>query len=109
MALVKILRTVRQQRARSALRKVAKIAPVYFAGIVFWRACRCRGCERLMIFLADRHGSAESRSCLFCSANERYELLATEIRQRFGDRFAGNEYLGVGPEVSAEGLNIWNT
>jgi SAM-dependent methyltransferase len=97
MALVKILRTVRQQGPRSAFRKVAKIAPAYLAGMSLWRARRCRCCERLTIFLADRNGSAESRSCLFCSANERYELLAIEIRQRFGDRLPEMSILELDP------------
>ena len=40
---------------------------------------------------------SEFRACLFCSANERYELLAAEIRQRFGDQLSEMSILELDP------------
>jgi len=86
MALLKVWRTIRQHGFRNALRKVITVGPAYLGGIWDWKFRRCQCCERSTIFIAQRNGSAESRSCLFCSANERYELLAVEIRTRYGNR-----------------------
>jgi SAM-dependent methyltransferase len=97
MALVKILRTVRQQGIRSAWHKVAKVAPGYLGGVGHWRVGRCQCCQRLTVFLAHRNCSPEFRACLFCSANERYELLAAEIRQRFGDKLSDMSILELDP------------
>ncbi len=104
MALVKILRTLRQQGARSAWRKVARVAPGYLGGIGYWRAGRCQCWQRLTIFLAHKNRSPEFRACLFCSANERYELLATEIRQRFGEKLSEMSVLELDPRSPLKAL-----
>lgn len=104
MALVKIVRTLRQQGARSVLRKVRKVAPGYLGGIRYWRAGRCQCCERSTIFLAHKSGSPELRACLFCSANERYELLATEIRHRFGEKLSEMDVLELDPRSPLKAL-----
>lgn len=97
MAVSKIWRTIRQQGARTALRKVSTAVPAYLAGIADWRVGRCKCCERLTVFVAHVNGSAEFKSCLFCSANERYELLATEIRNRYGDCLPKLDILELDP------------
>ncbi|MFZ1006126.1 MAG: class I SAM-dependent methyltransferase [Candidatus Sulfotelmatobacter sp.] len=97
MALVKIWRTVRQHGAEVALRKLLAVIPAYMGGIRHWRLCRCRCCERTTIFIARRNNSSEFRVCLFCSANERYELLAAEIRHRYGGRLQQMDVLELDP------------
>lgn len=86
MAFLKILRTIRQQGPGTALRRIADVAPAYIRGLKQWRVRRCQCCQHETLFIAQDNGIAESRSCLFCSANERYELLAQEIRSRYGKR-----------------------
>jgi SAM-dependent methyltransferase len=97
MALVKIWRTVRQQGAGVALRKLLAVVPAYLGGIRYWRLARCRCCERLTIFIAHKNRSSECQVCLFCSANERYELLAEEIRHRYGSRLQQMDVLELDP------------
>jgi SAM-dependent methyltransferase len=97
MALMKIWRTLRQRGARSALRKVLTVAPAYLGAIGHWKLARCQCCERSTIFIAHKDGSAECRACLFCSANERYELLAVEIRQRYGKKLPDMDVLELDP------------
>ena len=97
MALLKILRTARQQGALAAGRKVLKAIPAYLGGIGHWRLRRCQCCERLTIFIANQNGSSEFRSCFFCSANERYEMLALEIRSRYGESLPGMDVLELDP------------
>lgn len=98
MALLKMWRTIRQQGVRAAWRKIAVVAPEYLRGIASWRCRRCRCCERWSIFVAHRNGSAEFRACLFCSANERYELLATEIRERYWKNLPDMDVLELDPK-----------
>jgi|SRR5450631_2796329 SAM-dependent methyltransferase len=97
MALLKVWRTIRQQGAWAALRKVLRVMPAYLGGIGDWRLGRCRCCERSTLFVAQKNGSAESRACLFCSANERYELLAVEIRSRYGESLPKLDVLELDP------------
>jgi SAM-dependent methyltransferase len=104
MALVKIWRTVRQNGMRAAFQKVLKRFPAYLGGIRQWRAGRCRCCERSTIFLAHQNGSPEFRACFFCSANERYELLAVEIRERYGDTLRTMDVLELDPRSPLKAL-----
>jgi SAM-dependent methyltransferase len=97
MALLKLWRTIRQYGPRAALRKAMAMGPAYLGGIKDWRVRRCQCCQRPTIFIAQQNGSGESRSCLFCSANERYELLAAEIRSRYGDRLVQMNVLELDP------------
>ncbi len=97
MAFSKVWRTIRQRGPRAALRKILAVGPVYLAGVKKWRLRRCQCCERMTIFIEPYNGSAESRSCLFCSANERYELLAEEIRGRYGNRLSELDVLELDP------------
>ena len=97
MAFVKIWRTIRQQGVRAAFRRMATRVPGYLRGVSSWEFGRCRCCERSTIFLAHANGSAEFRACLFCSANERYELLAMEIRKRYGIRLREMDVLELDP------------
>jgi SAM-dependent methyltransferase len=104
MALTKILRTLRQQGLASTWRKVAHVAPGYLGGIAYWRVGRCQCCNRLTIFLAQKSSYSELRSCLFCSANERYELLATEIKHRFGQKLSEMNVLELDPKSPLNAL-----
>jgi SAM-dependent methyltransferase len=97
MALLKIWRTIRRQGVLSALRKALTIGPAYLGGLRHWRLRRCQCCERMTLFMAHQNGSAEFRACLFCSANERYELLAAEIRHRYGKRLPEMDVLELDP------------
>src|SRR5215470_11688197 len=96
MALLKIYRHARQYGIASVLKKVFGVVPGYLAHSYLWRVRRCRCCERLTLFLCNR-ASAEFRCCLFCSANERYELLATEIKTRFGESLSDKRVLELDP------------
>ena len=98
MALLKIWRTIRQQGMREAWLRLTKVGPGYLGGIGHWRMRRCRCCERWTIFVAHRNGSAEFRACLFCSANERYELLAMEIRDRYRKKLPAMDVLELDPK-----------
>jgi SAM-dependent methyltransferase len=98
MALLKIWRTIQRQGVRAAWRKMATVAPAYLGGIDQWRLRRCRCCERVTVFVAHRNGSPEFRACLFCSSNERYELLAAEIRERYGKRLPEMDVLELDPK-----------
>ena len=97
MALLKIWRTIRQQGARAALGKVLRVMPAYLGGIWGWKLRRCQCCERPTVFVVQKDSSAESRACLFRSANERYELLAVEIRSRYGKRLPKLDVLELDP------------
>src|SRR5579864_1593583 len=104
MALMKIWRTFRQGGARSVLRKVLTVAPAYVGGISHWKIGRCQCCERSTIFIAHKNESPECRVCLFCSANERYELLAAEIRQRYGKKLPDMDVLELDPHSPLRNL-----
>jgi SAM-dependent methyltransferase len=47
--------------------------------------------------LVPRNTSGEYRACLFCSANDRYELLAAEIKSRYGKNLATKDVLELDP------------
>lgn len=96
MAFLKIFRHTRQYGSYSSVKKILRVLPGYIHHIYLWRVRRCRCCSRITIFLADGH-TAETRSCLFCSANERYELLAIEIRGRYGESLSGKSILELDP------------
>jgi len=95
MALLKVLRHARRYGISSVVRKVAAEFPAYLCKLHLWRIRRCTCCERLTIFLSN--GSGESRACMFCSANERYELLAAEIKNRYGSRLSEMDILELDP------------
>jgi SAM-dependent methyltransferase len=97
MAFLKMWRTIKQHGPRTTLKKVAQVGPTYLGGVKGWRARRCQCCQRVTIFIVQQNGSAESRSCLFCSANERYELLAAEIRSRYGNKLPQMAVLELDP------------
>ena len=96
MAVLKILRHARRYGISSVVRKVAAEFPAYLCRVYLWRIRRCGCCERLTIFLCNGP-SAEFRTCMFCSANERYELLAAEIKDRYGSTLAEMEVLELDP------------
>ena len=104
MALLKIWRTMRRQGIRFALRKVLTVVPSYLGGIGHWSLRRCLCCERFTIFIAHKNGSPEFGACLFCSANERYELLATEIRNRYGEKLSKMDVLELDPRSPLKAL-----
>lgn len=85
MALAKIARHFRQHGLRSVLVKVWRELPAYAAGLHLWRIRRCRCCLRLSLFISNSRAN-EFCCCALCGANERYELLAMEIRERYGPR-----------------------
>ena len=96
MALLKMLRHARTYGIRSAATKALAVFPAYIGNFYLWRLRRCGCCERLSIFLCNGT-SAEFRSCLFCSANERYELLATEIKSVIGSGLSKRDVLELDP------------
>src|SRR6266700_4181974 len=95
MALLKVLRHARRYGVSSVIRKIAEQFPAYLCKVYLWRIRRCACCERLTIFLCN--GSAESRACMFCSANDRYELLAAEIKNRYGNKLSEIDVLELDP------------
>jgi SAM-dependent methyltransferase len=97
MAILKIWKAIRQRGPHGALSKVMTVAPAYLSGIADWRVRRCQCCGRPTVFIAHHGGAGESRSCLLCSANERYELLAAEIRSRYGKRLSELDVLELDP------------
>jgi SAM-dependent methyltransferase len=96
MALLKLYRHARRHGFGSLLRKTGEVLPGYLANVHRWRVRRCRCCDRITLFLSSRP-SPEFRACLFCSANERYELLATEIKHRFGGDLPEKQVLELDP------------
>jgi SAM-dependent methyltransferase len=92
VALLKVLRHVRHYGIRSTVRKMLAVVPAYVSNIHLWRVRRCGCCERVSIFLCNG-ASSEFRCCLYCSANERYELLAAEIKTRYGKKLAEKDVL----------------
>jgi SAM-dependent methyltransferase len=83
MAFLKIYRYARREGLPSALAKACRAAPPYLRRLPHWQIRRCGCCSRMSVFVSDRD-SPEFKVCLFCSANERYELLAAEIEARYG-------------------------
>jgi SAM-dependent methyltransferase len=96
MAFRKIYRHARQHGFGSVVNKILEVSPGYVSKIYLWQVRRCQCCDRFTIFLSNSAG-AEFRTCLFCSANERYELLATEIKTRFGGRLSEMNVLELDP------------
>ena len=80
MAFVKLFRHLRQYGVLSLAAKISRTAPRYLRGIPYWQLRRCGCCQRRSLFLATG-SSEEFSSCVFCSANLRYELLAEELRK----------------------------
>ncbi len=96
MAFTKLVRHVRQHGVTSALQKTVKVLPGYLMSLRLWRIRKCGCCGRMTVFLCNGV-SQELRACLFCSANERYELLAQEIRERYGDALCVRDILELDP------------
>ena len=96
MALLKIYRHARQHGFGSSLGKILEVLPGYIGKLYLWRVRRCQCCDRITVFLCNSP-AAEFRTCLFCSANERYELLATEIKTRFGEKLSEKSVLELDP------------
>lgn len=72
-----------QRKPSAILKEIFHKAPGYLRGIPRWQLRTCRCCLKISLFLASGHGS-EFVWCTRCGANLRYELLAQEIRDRFG-------------------------
>ena len=104
MALLKIWRTINEQGLRNACKKVVGVAPGYLSGVRHWKLRRCQCCQRFTIFVEPRNASSDFRACLFCSANGLYELLANEIRERFGSRLAELDVLELDPHSPLRGM-----
>ena len=68
MAFLKIFRYIRQHGLYSLVKQILRVLPGYIGHMYLWRVRRCRCCSRITIFLATGY-AAETRSCLFCSAN----------------------------------------
>jgi len=96
MAFLKVLRHARRHGVGSMVGKVFAELPHYLRRIYLWRVRRCGCCKRLSIFLCNGV-SSEFRTCIFCSANERYELLAEELRDRYGSELSQMEVLELDP------------
>jgi len=96
MAFLKIYRHVQQHGLGSCVRKMWEVLPGYIGKLYLWRVRRCLCCDRITVFLSNG-SAAESRSCLLCSANERYELLAVEIKTRFGNSLSEKDVLELDP------------
>lgn len=103
MALLKLYRHARQYGVLSSVKKLLAVLPGYVTNVHRWRVRRCQCCGRVSVFVAG--GTAdEFTACLFCSANQRYELLATEIRSRFGDTLAEKDVLELDPHSPLGGI-----
>jgi SAM-dependent methyltransferase len=103
MAFLKSYRHARQYGIRSFLRKLWKTFPGYIAHVWLWRIRRCGCCHRVTLFLTNSR-AAETRTCLFCSANERYELLAAEIETMFGNVLETKSALELDPHSPLRSL-----
>src|SRR5215471_11608693 len=96
MALLKIYRHARQYGLGSSIKKVLKKVPGYMGKLYLWRVRRCQCCGRITIFVTN-NSAEEFRVCLFCSANLRYELLAIEIKNKFGQELCEKDVLELDP------------
>jgi SAM-dependent methyltransferase len=96
MALLKIYRHARKHGLISVVNKLRGVLPGYLGKFYLWRIRRCQCCDRISICLSNG-SSGESRACLFCSANERYELLAIEIKARYGQNLSEKDVLELDP------------
>ena len=97
MALLKIYSHIREHGAWRTLKKLSQVLPRYLGGLPHWEFRRCKCCDRLSIFLVPLNASGEYRACLFCSANDRYELLAAEIKSRYGNSLSTKDVLELDP------------
>jgi SAM-dependent methyltransferase len=96
MAFLKTYRYVRQYGLSRSIKKVLKKIPEYIGKLYLWRVRRCQCCGRITIFLTNSSAD-EFRECLFCSANLRYELLAIDIKNRFGQKLCEKDVLELDP------------
>jgi len=96
MAFLKVQRHFREFGVVATFTKVLRALPAYAFNFYRWQFRSCRCCERLSVFVCNGP-VAEFRSCVFCSANERYELLAMEIRARYGSAISEMEILELDP------------
>lgn len=96
MAFLKTCRYVRQYGLGSSIKKVLKKIPGYMGKLHLWRIRRCQCCGRITIFLTNSSAD-EFRECLLCSANLRYELLAIDIKNRFGPKLSEKDVLELDP------------
>lgn len=96
MAFLKVLRHAQRHGIASVVGKIFAELPGYLRRIHLWRVRRCGCCERLTIFVCNGI-SPEFSTCIFCSANERYELLAAELRERYGSELNKMEVLELDP------------
>jgi len=96
MALLKIYRSARQYGLARSIKKVLNKLPGYVGKLYLWRVRRCQCCDRITIFLTNSSAD-EFRVCLFCSANLRYELLAIDIKNRFGQKLREKDVLELDP------------
>jgi hypothetical protein len=94
MALLKIYSHVREQGMWRTLKKLSSALPFYLSGLHRWKMRRCECCDRISIFLIPFNASG---ACLFCSANERYALLATEIKSRYDKNLSTKDVLELDP------------
>jgi SAM-dependent methyltransferase len=97
MALLKIYTYTRERGVWCTAQKILDALPKYLSGLRHWNLRRCRCCDRFSIFLVTPDSSGERRACLFCSANERYELLAEEIKSRYGRNLGEKDVLELDP------------
>jgi SAM-dependent methyltransferase len=95
MAFLKLYRHARQYGMSASLKKLLTVMPSYLSRVYLWRIRRCNCCHHFTIFLSA--GASESSACLFCSANQRYEMLAMEIEQRFGETLSQKDVLELDP------------
>jgi SAM-dependent methyltransferase len=96
MAFLKTYRYVRQYGLGRSIKKGLKKIPGYMGKLYLWRVRRCQCCGRITIFLTNS-SAEEFGECLFCSANLRYELLAIEIKNRFGQELREKDVLELDP------------
>jgi SAM-dependent methyltransferase len=96
MPVRKIFQHITTFGVTATLRKVLAELPSYVANVRHWRMRRCGCCQKWTVFVCN--GPArEFHTCIWCSANERYELLAAEIREKYGAALAEMEVLELDP------------
>ncbi len=101
--LQKIMQHIREHGALATIAKVSRRAPAYLAGISSWEVRLCECCQRKSIFMSNTI-AREFKCCCFCGANERYELLAREIRGRFGGELKNLRVLELDPHSPLRGI-----
>ena len=83
MVLAKVARRFQQRSPSAVLGEICHKAPAYLRSMASWQLRTCKCCRKLSIFASNGAG-CECTWCALCGANLRYELLAQEIRERFG-------------------------